>query len=134
MNAKLRAVACLTGFLLFVMAAYASYTSWSGRVEWSTASKQFSVWDSSVGGAEIASPYTDSLGVVSTGVQTFSFYVQNDGNVAITVDVVEGTYSGCTPSWSSTSLSISVGSARTLVTLTLDIAADGSYDWDFVVA
>jgi hypothetical protein len=123
-------------FLLAISAIWIAYslTLWVGTISWTVEEKAFSVWDSASDGATINSPYTLDLGTISMGQQTFDFYIQNDGDIEITVNVQSEVESGCTSSWSSTgSYVVPIGTSRALATLTLDITATGSYDWEFVI-
>jgi len=113
-------------------------TTWSGTISWTVESEQFSVWDSAVGGSEIASPYAPASTVLTIGVHTYDFYLQNDGNVPINVTATTvGTPVNCTASWSGTPAgvyTVPTGTTRVLATLTLNVSGGGSYDWNFQVS
>ena len=116
-------------------AVYAVST-WSGGVTWVITDKNFKVYDSASGGAELASPYTVSAPPTAVGTYTYTYYLENTGNTAINV-VVGGaapTGSGNTASWSqSGSYSLPVSTTRVAATLTLNLASSGSYTWTFSI-
>jgi len=127
---KYSVVAATLAFMVFV--AYAAYTTWQGTITWQIAVKQFIVKDTS--GNELSSPYTKNLGVITTTPYTYEavFIIKNDGNVPITVNVVEGTKQGCTATWNATSVTLDVAKSAALK-LTLNITDAGSYSFNFQV-
>jgi len=114
-----------------IAVAYGGYTLWQGTIQWQMQQTAFSVWDSSFGGIEYTSPYaTDKIW--SSGEHIMYFYLENEGNVPITISVTSETPIGCTVTWSDGGTwNLPVTSARTSITLTLDISATGSYVWEF---
>lgn len=115
-----------------IAVAYAGYTLWQGTIQWTMEETAFSVWDSSSGGIEHTSPYAVDKGFWSTGEHTVTFYLENEGNVPITISVTSETPYGCMATWSNEGTwDLPVTTARTSVTLTLDISETGSYVWEF---
>ena len=111
----------------------AALTGFSGTISWSNAgTKTFEVYDVSTGGTVLTTPH--SITGATFGSNTYTYYIQNTGNVPITITVNEGPETGCTATWVPTSTSVSVGTTRVLMTLTLDVTSNsGSYGWTFVV-
>jgi hypothetical protein len=125
---KYSVAAATIAFVVFV--AYAAYTTWQGTVTWQIAVKQFMVKDTS--GNVLSSPYTINLGVITAAPYTYEavFIIQNDGNVPVTVDVVEVTEVGCSGTWNATSVTLDVAKSAALK-LTLTITGEGSYSFNF---
>lgn len=140
MNGNLKTALAFIGLAILIVSggilAYCAYMTWQGSISWNVPEvKEFTVWDSASSGSEIDSPYSNGLGDVSVGQQTFDYYIQNDGNVEITVTVQSENPSGCSASWlSSGSYTVPVGTTRVQATLTLTITAPGSYSWEFRVS
>jgi len=109
-------------------------TVWHGTITWTLESKKFSVYDSATGGNLLLDPYTKPQGIVTPGIYTFDFYLQNDGTVSITIQISNPSGSGATPSWNSPNWIVNVGTTRVPATLTLGISATGSYSWEFTIA
>lgn len=131
MNKKALLVIVIAVILGSIAVAYGGYTLWEGRIQWEMQQTSFSVWDSSFGGTEYISPYTLEE-IWSGGEQTVYFYLENEGNVPITISVTSETPDGCTATWSNDgSWDLLVTTARTSVTLTLVISPTGSYVWEF---
>jgi len=60
-----------------------------------------------------------------------SFWIKNEGTVAVDVKNSTGTYANCTATWNPTSISnLPVGNGAWL-NLTLTITGDGYYNFDF---
>jgi hypothetical protein len=110
--------------------------SWSGSASWTTAIKSFTVRDSATAGTVIASPYVIPNLPSTAGTYTYSFYLQNDGNTALTVTATGSiTGTGNTASWSSSGVySLPVSTTQIEATLTLNIQSTGTYSWAFTGA
>ena len=123
-------VACLTGILV----AW-GVSTWMGTITWELTTEDFSVWDSATVGSEIATPWSPATLEIPSYPHTplmYEFYLQNDGNVEITIAVTELSEVGCSGEWSSAgSYTVAEGSTRVLATLTLTITGDGGYSFEF---
>ena len=136
MNKKIFAVVLLGALLTGIMVAWA-LTTWTGTITWQiTEEEEFSVWGSIDGTDELGQPWTVDLGLDPIGY-TKDFYLQNDGNVEITVAVTSTPIGLCSAEWTdamgnpTTSWQILEGSTRVQATLTLTISGDGGYSFEF---
>lgn len=99
------------------------------RIEWTVENVTIGVYKDSEATVPYASPY--NLGTVATGVHNVSFWIKNEGNVAVNVTVVNEVSVNCTVSWSPVGLNnLALGSVEEMV-LTLNVTDNGSYDFDF---
>jgi len=119
-------------FIAFTAIAYATYVLWTATITWTALKKQFVVKDET--GNMLPTPYSINLGTIEVPTtKTFTFYIENDGNVPITVNVVEVTEVGCSGTWNAGSFDIDVGGSAEAV-LTLYISGSGSYEFNFELA
>ena len=131
---KLSTLMLLCVFALCVsIASVAALTGFSGTISWTNAgTKTFDVYTVETEGILLGAEYSISTAIF--GSNTYTYWIQNTGNVPITITVNEGTETGCTATWTPTSTSVNVGDTRVLMTLTLDVTSNsGSYGWTFVV-
>lgn len=132
MNSTLKTVIVCLAVLGLTVGVVGAVITWSGTATWSIASPQFAVYDSAVEGNTIASPYTLTNPPTATGTYTYTYYIENTGNVLLNFQVAGSiTGTGNTASWTSTSFSLPVSTTRQALTLTLTVAASGSYSWTF---
>lgn len=141
MNRMKKATLLFAVFLVFVVGITLAVIHWEGTITWGVG--DFTVWDSATLGTELTTPWRETLIIPEYphGPLTYDFYLENDGDVEITVVVAEDpANTGCLSEWSdesgtqTTSWSIPKGDTRVLATLTLTINAAGSYDFDFDIA
>jgi len=110
--------------VLIVVAAF----TWQMSISWTYEVETIQAYTDM--GCTIPWDHTLNLVGVSTP-QTFDFYIQNEGNVAVDVTITNEVLSGATVAWTPTSLSsLTVGTSGQM-TLTITFTADGSYDFDF---
>ena len=134
MNKKTLAVVLLVACLAGIIVAW-GVSTWMGTITWELTTEDFSVWDSATVGSEITTPWAPTTLEIPSYPHTpltYEFYLQNDGNVEITIDVTELSEVGCSGEWSSAgSYTVAEGSTRVLATLTLTITGDGGYSFEF---
>lgn len=136
MKIRLRTLAIILAVISITsISGVIALTSWNGGATWSgLGTKTFEIYNVATGGVKLDSPYT--LPSVAFGVNTYTFYIENTGNVPITVSVTGATTVGCAASWTNSGIyTVPVGATRTVATLTLTVTADsGSYSWAFSVS
>jgi hypothetical protein len=131
-NTKRLITIATIAFIAFAAIAYATYVLWTATITWTPLKKQFVVKDEA--GNVLPTPYPINLGVIEVPTtKTFKFYIVNDGNVPITINVVEVTEVGCSGTWNAESFNIGVGESAEAV-LTLEISDSGSYQFNFELA
>jgi len=97
-------------------------TNWGQTIGWNINSDtNFAIYDSAISGTEISTPATLDLGTPSDPT-VINYYIQNNGNVPITVtgDIVFNSGSA-TVTWNPVTgtVTVPVGTARAQITLTL---------------
>ena len=133
-KARLAFIVSIVALFVVPIAVGFGLSSFSGGFTWDTPDESFLVY-ADAGHTILATEGIEDLGVLSVGQHVFTYYVVNDGGVAITVNVTKELISGASnvATWSSTSLPLGVGGSGSL-TLTLDVNESGSYDWQFTLA
>lgn len=102
--------------------------TWTGVTD-----KNFEVYDVPSGGSPLGQPWTQTNLIIPTP-HIVDFYIENIGNVPITVevDLINAVGVNCTASWSDGgSYTVPVGETRVHAELTLTLTGAGSYDFNF---
>lgn len=134
LNSKITAIVIVIAVAALLVGGVVAVTIWSGTANWTLTTKSFTVWNSPTDGSQLMTPYTVSPMPTTPGTYTYSYYLQNDGNAAITVTVTGAppTGTGNTATWSNAGTYVlPVSSTRTEAQLTLVIATSGTYTWTF---
>jgi len=131
-NTKRLIALATVAFIAFAAIAYATYVLWTATITWTVETAQFVVKDEA--GSVLPTPYSINLETIEVPTtKTFKFYIVNNDNVPITVNVVEVTEVGCSGTWNAESFNIDVGESAEAV-LTLEINDPGSYQFNFNLA
>ena len=128
---KNKKIALVVALVLIAMVGivYAVYT-WHMEITWTPISEGIRVYKDADCTTEWTSPYTFEFLGDYPHTETMEFYIKNEGDVAVTVTITGEDILGCTPTWSTESLPLDIG-ASDLLTLSLEVTADGHYTFDF---
>ena len=128
MDKKMKlAFACLALLILTATLAYAY--QFSMNISWTLESAKIGVYHK-----DKVTPWVSPYNFVVSECQNttmISFWIKNEGNVAVDVKNSTGTYANCTATWNPTAITnLLVGNGAWL-NLTLTITGDGYYNFDF---
>lgn len=121
-------IASIAGLIVYALTSFSGSANWSGL-----GNKMFDVYLDQNGGTALTTPYNLTGLIVGENIK--NFWIQNTGDVTITVSVSEGTENNCTATWSPTFVVVPIGNTRQQMTLNLTVTdSSGSYSWTFGVS